>query len=84
MKNVQKAAASWLDKIYEAKGYPTYLYIWGIVIKLRGSIFFSESPDKVLCISLGNEKPERLICEFSIRNWPDRNEYPANCCCGLG
>lgn len=53
MKNVQKAGENrnWLDKIDEAKGYPTYLYIWGIVVKLENRYFSVNHPKKYFALA---------------------------------
>ena len=38
----------------------------------------SNAPDRVFNFRFGNEKPQRLLCEFCIHNWHDENEYPAS------
>jgi len=32
----------------------------------------------VLYFRFGNEKPQRLLCEYCIHNWHNENEYPAS------
>lgn len=37
----------------------------------------SDEPNGVFHLNFGNEKPQRLVCSSSLRNWPDENDNSA-------
>lgn len=39
---------------------------------------YSNEPDRVFHLNFGKEKPQRLVCNSGLHNWPDENEHSAS------